>query len=228
MAETKRQSVNSKIATPKLNNPGPGDIDAALAKAIGARIKVTTASPEVTLEGTLSAACPTTNLLIINTAAAASGLGAENALQPANYHILPISRVSGFSITALMEASARTSLASLTHPDPQILKAREEEAIRQMKAKDATRGKGVGKEGQEIFDAFFRTLPARWEGTTMVISDAVRIAKPYRSEDCMARQDQQKALVRVRQVLEDVRKRIQARAMNNGVATPVDMPLKGG
>lgn len=37
------------------------------------------------------------------------------------------------------------------------MKAREEAAIRKMKEKDATRGKGVTKEAQEVFDMIGRT-----------------------------------------------------------------------
>ena len=62
----------------------------------------------------------------------------------------------------------------------------------------------------------------------MVINDAVRIAKPYRAEDCTARPDQQKSLVRVKQVLEDARTKVRAKAVNNGVAVPLDNPRKGG
>lgn len=42
--------------------------------------------------------------------------------------------------------------------DLKSLEAREEAAIRKVKEKDATKGKGVSKEAQEIFDALHKTL----------------------------------------------------------------------
>jgi hypothetical protein len=42
--------------------------------------------------------------------------------------------------------------------DLDALKAREEQTIRDMKKKDAQKGKGVSKEAQEIFDFIARTL----------------------------------------------------------------------
>ena len=35
--DVKRQSVGSRVATPKLGSQGPGDFDNALPKAVGAR-----------------------------------------------------------------------------------------------------------------------------------------------------------------------------------------------
>ena len=71
-----------------------------------------------------------------------------------------------------------------------------------MRADEARRGKGVSREAQDIFDALARTLPARWDGESIVVLDAVVIAKPYRSEDCRAGKGvQPQMLQRVRKVV---------------------------
>ncbi len=58
------------------------------------------------------------------------------------------------------------------------------------------------KEAQEIFDALTRTLPTRWDGTSIVVMDAVVISSPYRVEDCRAVAGQQaSALARVKKVV---------------------------
>jgi hypothetical protein len=41
--------------------------------------------------------------------------------------------------------------------DVAALQAREEQTIREMKKKDAQKGKGVSQEAQELFDAISRT-----------------------------------------------------------------------
>ena len=66
---------------------------------------------------------------------------------------------------------------------------------------EARRGKGVSKEGQEIFDALVKTLPTRWDGTRIVVNDQVLIEAPYRSEDCKASKEQGGALAQVRRVV---------------------------
>ena len=49
------------------------------------------------------------------------------------------------------------ALPSISKVDLDALKAREEQTIREMKKKDAQKGKGVTKEAQEIFDTIART-----------------------------------------------------------------------
>lgn len=82
------------------------------------------------------------------------------------------------------------------------MKARETSAIAKLQEAEARRGKGVTREAQDIFDAFSRTMPARWDGTSIVVADAVVIAKPYRVDDCRALiANDSAALTRVRKVV---------------------------
>lgn len=68
--------------------------------------------------------------------------------------------------------------------DTRALKAREVKAVGEALDREARRGKGVTREAQDLFDAFSRTMPARWNGQSIVVADAVTIAAPYRVDDC--------------------------------------------
>lgn len=60
-------------------------------------------------------------------------------------------------------------------------------AVARLQEAAARKNKSVSKDGQEIFDALSRTLPTRWDGTSIVVMDAVVIASPYKGEDCKAK-----------------------------------------
>jgi hypothetical protein len=66
------------------------------------------------------------------------------------------------------------------------MQARLAATLATLRAEDARIGKNVTREAQDIFDALERTLPTRWDGVNIIVSDAVMIVPPYRSEDCKA------------------------------------------
>lgn len=75
-------------------------------------------------------------------------------------------------------------------------------AVARLQDAAARKNKSVTKEAQEIFDALTRTLPTRWDGTNIVVMDAVVISTPYRGEDCRAAAGQHaSALARVKKVV---------------------------
>ncbi|KAI9662515.1 MAG: hypothetical protein M1821_008682 [Bathelium mastoideum] len=235
MAENKRGSTAGKVATPKIAPQlAMQELDAALAKAIGARVKITTTIPNNTLQGTLFAACPITNLIVLNTTPPPPNPSSTLASQPCEYHTIHISKIQSYQIQSLPNDSPRSDSASenglfsMAKLDFKALKSREQATIRKIKERDTMKGKGVSKEAQEIFDAMARTLPARWHETSMIINDVVRIDSPYRVEDCKAPQEQAHALERVKKVLDNERRKIGEKAGRaSGVATPVGM-RKGG
>lgn len=122
--------------------------------------------------------------------------------------MIPISRIQQFQLLALATPSNSTS-SSFTDAQPTIqaldtraLKAREAKAIGEAFDREARRGKGVTREAQELFDAFSRTMPARWNGHSIVVADAVTIAAPYRVDDCRPNvEGDTAALARVRKVV---------------------------
>ncbi|KAJ5316753.1 hypothetical protein PENANT_c016G02846 [Penicillium antarcticum] len=250
MAENKRQSsVKASAQKSSGNVSGSGmaamvPLEAALSGAIGARVRLTTAQPNaMTHEGTLFTVDPITSLVAINTAPAANPGDAKQA-QNGDYHVVPISRIQGFQILSLAAPSNSTSSSfadaqpTIQALDTRALKAREMKAIGELLEREARRGKGVTREAQELFDAFSRTMPARWNGNNIIVADAVTISAPYKAEDCRPIIDgDTAALARVRKVLEMERKKIELRNASATIGStstfsrPHDIPgdqRKGG
>lgn len=165
-------------------------------------IRITLAPPaSTTLEGTLFTACPITNLIAINTAPSSpisAGSGTPAHSQLGDYHIIPISRIQNFQLISLPPPAATPSSTSepaspFTNAYPSLyaldiraLRNREATAVARLQVREQRRGKGVTKEAQDLFDAFSRTMPARWDGTNIIVADTVIISKPYRVENCRA------------------------------------------
>ena len=122
-------------------------------------IKLTTTSPHSqTLEGSLFTACPITNLVAINTRAPTT-TGGDAAKQAGDYHIIPVSRIQGFQITSLAssaDGSLTSAHAAIAPVDLKRLQERENARVRKLKEDEGSRGKGVTKEAQAIFDALKR------------------------------------------------------------------------
>ncbi|KAL1960101.1 hypothetical protein VTO42DRAFT_273 [Malbranchea cinnamomea] len=232
-AETKRHSIGGKGPSgPVPSGFGPSgtvNLETALSGAVGSRVRIITAAPTaMTLEGTLFTACPITNLVAINTSPLPPTPitpGTPALSTPSDFHIIPISRIQHFQLISLPPHNASTTSeppAPFTNAYPTIypldiraLKSREAAAVARLQEREQRRGKGVTKEAQDLFDAFSRTMPARWDGTSMIIADTVVIAKPYRVEDCRSVAPEEgganAALTRVRKVLEMERKKIELR-----------------
>ncbi|KAL2859067.1 anticodon-binding domain-containing protein [Aspergillus pseudodeflectus] len=232
MADSKRQNQGGKATA-----QGPGvvtsqgmagamvPLEVALSGAIGARVRISTSPVSSTIEGTLFTACPITNLVAIN---AADGKQA----QAGDYHIIPISRIQSFQIVSLAQNNESTSFAdavpSLHALDIRALKAREANAVGKLQESEARRGKGVTREAQDIFDAFSRTMPTRWDGSNIIVADAVAIAAPYRVDDCRPLvAGDTAALTRVRKVLEMERKKIELRNASATIGTANTFARKG-
>jgi len=241
---SKRHSIAGKVATPKTAPASSPTAAAAanapqamsealesLSKAIGARIKLTTATQ--TYEGTLFTADPIINIVVINTRAPNSNTTAN---QNGNYQIIPISRVQNFSITRATEGNAQGIAA--TQPtvgavDMKQAKQREEARIAKLQDEERHRGKGVTSEAQALYDSFKRiNMPIRWHNQEMIVHEAVIIPPPYRVEDCRAGNDKQEVLIRVRKVLEGERKKLRDKEerekINARSATNIPDTRKGG
>lgn len=134
-----------------------------MTKLILHSIKITCAPNNNVLEGTLFTACNTTNAIAINTAPAPPNPSASLSSQPGDYHIIPFAHILSFEIIGLGERAPESNIGfdgavpSIAKVDMAALMAREEHTIREMKKKDAQKGKGVSREAQEIYDAISRT-----------------------------------------------------------------------
>jgi hypothetical protein len=207
------------------------------------------------LEGTLFTACNLTNAIAINTAPAPPNPTAPLASQPGDYHIIPFAHILSFEIVGSGERVAESgpgfdgAVPSIAKVDLAALQAREEQTIREMKKKDAQKGKGVSKEAQELFDAISRTwvhflyeslmyrwantntsLPTRWADSQIVVNDSVLIQPPYTLESIKAPADKAQSEAHVRKVVEHYYQRKKAPsggAPRASVAMPI-APRKGG
>jgi hypothetical protein len=166
-------------------------------------IRISTAPPtSSTIEGTLFTACPITNLVAINTADSKQS-------QAGDYRIIPVSRIQSFQLLSLAPTANSADGPSFSDAVPPVhaldiraLRAREASAVGKLQESEARRGKGVTREAQEIFDAFSRTMPARWDGANIIVADAVTIAPPYHVDDCRSIvAGDTAALTRVRKVV---------------------------
>ncbi|KAF2996455.1 hypothetical protein E8E13_004162 [Curvularia kusanoi] len=212
MADSKRQSMVGKVATPNLKagagaNKDVGDADSILYKAVGSRIRITCAPNNNTLEGTLFTACNTTNAIAINTAPAPPNPSAPLSTQPGDYHIIPFAHILSFDIVGLGERAQENNgfdgaVPSIAKVDMAALMAREEQTIREMKKKDAQKGKGVSREGQEIFDILARTLPTRWADNQIVVNDAVLVQPPYTLDSIRAPAGKEMSVMQVKKILD--------------------------
>ncbi|KAL3478074.1 anticodon-binding domain-containing protein [Aspergillus californicus] len=218
MADGKRQNVGEKAP---IQGPAGGTsqgiagamvpLEAALSGAIGARVRISTSPVASTIEGTLFTACTITNLVAINTAD-----GKQS--QAGDYHVIPISRIQSFQVLSL-DSSAQNETTSFSDANPTLhaldiraLKAREANAVSKIQESESRRGKGVTREAQDLFDAFSRTTPTRWDGANIIVADAVAITPPYQLENCRSLdQNNPSALTRVRKVLEMERKKMELR-----------------
>ncbi|RDW93717.1 anticodon-binding domain-containing protein [Aspergillus mulundensis] len=185
----------------------------ALSDVLGARVRITTNPASSTIEGTVFAADPITNLVAVNTADG-------KQTQAGNYHVIPISRIQSFELLSLPQSAQSgeaTSFADAVPPlhalDTQALRRREVEAVTKLQQGEARRGKGVTQEAQDLFNAFIRTMPTtRWDGANIIVADAVVVAPPYRADDCRAlHAGDTAALARIRKVLEMERQKIEFR-----------------
>ncbi|KAF2272137.1 uncharacterized protein EI97DRAFT_453249 [Westerdykella ornata] len=210
MADSKRQSLASRVATPKV---GPSkdviDGDSMLYKAVGARIRVTCAPSNNTLEGTLFTACNITNAIAINCAPAPPNPSAPLASQPGDYHIIPFAHITSFELLGPGERASpdsgtgfESALPSIGRVDTNALRAREEQTIRELKRKEAMRGKGVTPEAQEVFDFISKRIPTRWDKTRIIINDAVVLEAPYGLDNVKAGKGGEGSLPFVRKTLE--------------------------
>ncbi|KAF1834816.1 hypothetical protein BDW02DRAFT_497308 [Decorospora gaudefroyi] len=242
MADNKRNSIAGKVATPNLkagsgSNKDVIDADSVLYKAVGSRIKITCAPGKNVLEGTLFTACNLTHAIAINTAPAPPNPSASVFSQPGDYHIIPFAHIESFEIIGSGERAPESTagfdgaLPSISKVDLAALQAREDQTIREMKKKDAQKGKGVSQEAQELFDAISRTLPTRWADSQIVVSDSVLIQAPYTLDSIKAPADKAQAEKHVRKVVEHYYQRKKGASSAGPARAPVavpNAPRKGG
>ncbi|KAK3069597.1 hypothetical protein LTR53_011944 [Teratosphaeriaceae sp. CCFEE 6253] len=229
MADSKRNSTAGKVATPKAGHAGGSaplpDTQEAIARAIGASVKVTTAAPESkTYDGALYTADPVTNLVVLNV----RGPMADKSSQTGDYRVIPISQVQTFQLLSLADGNGGLAHVPSKMPELELMRLQKRcnDRVAALKDLEENRGKGVTKEAQAIFDSFKRiNMPARWHNQEIIVHDSIIVGPPYRPEDCKAPKNNQEVLIRVKKALEGERKKLLERKRKT--PTPSG-PRKGG
>ncbi|KAI9789034.1 MAG: hypothetical protein M1816_006389 [Peltula sp. TS41687] len=106
------------------------------------------------------------------------------------------------------QVSFGNAVPAIRKVDRGAVLAREKMAVERDLKKDRARGRGVGKEAQEIYDALNRTLPVRWHDQAIIVLDVVLIDPPYGPEDCRSPSADNTALQRVKKVLEMEKRKV--------------------
>ncbi|CAL5225289.1 g8088 [Coccomyxa viridis] len=52
-------------------------------------------------------------------------------------------------------------------------------AVAAAQERSERQGVGVSKEGQQLFDCFYKTMPCKWQGKTILVLGEVKIKEPY-------------------------------------------------
>lgn len=134
----------------------------------------------------------------------------------ANYRMIKVNQVKDLQVGEFLDGnpnpssappSASSTISKILEPVRPInvtaIAMREAQAVKADDARRARIGHGVSRWGQGIFDALGKTLPVRWQQTSIIILDDVMLTGPlYRSEDVRVTGNNQARLSRVKQVLE--------------------------
>lgn len=165
---------------------------------VGCILSIKTTLGEV-LEGQVMSFDPHSNILVFQE-------GIQSVSGPRNIRLLKCNFIR--DITYLGRAEDPFDFKKWDI-DLNILQAREESAIRQAETEAERIGVGVTEQAQDIFDALSKTLPVHWEKTVIVVMNEVRVGSPYLPESVTG--GTPAANIRVRKVLERVRKKMQNR-----------------
>jgi len=102
----------------------------------------------------------------------------------------------------------------------EALRQREEKAVQEAKRYEATRGKGVTREAQEVFDHISRTMPTRWADKTIVVSDSVLVESPYGVDNTKAPGDKKNALAHIKRIVDGYWTKKKNGGSSTGTSTP--------
>jgi protein LSM12 len=120
-------------------------------------IRVTTTLAGTTVEGTLFTVCKITNLIAIKDLNSLPTPPTPST-SPGNYHLISLAHISGYeTVQPANEGEVEAAAPTISKAESDALRQREEHAIREAKKWEASRGKGVTKEAQDIFDHIART-----------------------------------------------------------------------
>lgn len=143
---------------------------------------------------------------------------AASASKPAGYRIIKTSFIRDVQVlekpkrTTSNEPGARVAVVEKAEPiigyvNTANMAKKESSAIQNAVKVRSTRGVGVSKEAQIIFDAIYKTIPCRWYDNSIIVMDEVRVDPPYTAESCKS-DSPGNALELVRRIITGTREKL--------------------
>ncbi|KAK5946654.1 hypothetical protein PMZ80_000797 [Knufia obscura] len=241
MASDKRSSAVPKVPVALPKTDGAQSTaqmvpqEAALHAAVGSRVRVSTAAPsQSTVEGTIYVADPTTNLLVLNVSPAQNTAINPSTLHapPGSYRIIPISQITSFQLQNLpqQQVSNAEPQPSQNTLDTQALQNRLNREVAKLQSAQSRQGpKGTSPADQALFDSLSRTMPTRWHGNAMIISDTYIIEKPYNPASIRLMPGTSGDLDRMKRVLDMEKNKINLKISKNAIDNKLgDSPAAKG
>lgn len=199
------------------------------------RVRVSTAAPsQSTVEGTIYVADPTTNLLVLNVSPAQNTAINPSTLHapPGSYRIIPISQITSFQLQNLpqQQVSNAEPQPSQNTLDTQALQNRLNREVAKLQSAQSRQGpKGTSPADQALFDSLSRTMPTRWHGNAMIISDTYIIEKPYNPASIRLMPGTSGDLDRMKRVLDMEKNKINLKISKNAIDNKLgDSPAAKG
>lgn len=194
----------AEAASPKAAAAPPPAAPAAVGTAVGQEVTVkmkVSAGQNKTRRGRLWCIERETGVLVLDCPDASSTVG--NTM----LRLIRVSNVApkGFKVMEKGERDLATLKSDhepkLEPVDPAVLEQRYKDAVARMQKRVAQIGRGVSGEAQHIFDNLSKTLDCQWVNKTTIRVNqlGVKIAPPYRPENC--RGNDKKALARVKMMV---------------------------
>lgn len=129
----------------------------------------------------------------------------------------------GLHSVTMLKTSHIADVVSATPPDapedttlPKVdtekIARREARAVERMERQIKSRGVGVTDQAQRLFDNLCKTMPCKWQSTTIEVFDAVLITAPYTLDTCNFREGAEEnttVMERVQAVLGEELKRLE-------------------
>jgi len=198
-------------------------------------VRVSTAAPsQSTVEGTIYVADPTTNLLVLNVSPAQNtAINASTLHAPTgSYRIIPVSQITSFQLQSLPPQQTPHAEQQLSPNalDTQALQNRLHREVAKLQSAQSRQGpKGTSPVDQALFDSLSRTMPTRWQGNAMIISDTYLIEKPYSSANIRLLPGASGDLDRMKRVLEMEKHKNSLKSSKNAIDSKMgDSPATKG
>lgn len=128
-----------------------------------------------------------------------------------NYKVLRVSHVK--SLEVLSKTIDDSQVVKITKIDPDTIEQVEKRNAEAADLLKRTRNENVSKEGQQVFNAVYKTVPnVRWSGDSIIVLDEVKISSPYNIKNIksLSEDDKSDAIELVKKIVDGVWNKIES------------------